>query len=93
MKKPPPVNPLKPHGDLYDSVVDNPSDPSVFVVFEFDQCYPEFLISYVTINPGVAGRYIPVVCIGIVAMDLSLGSCKEGGSYAESLKGNSIAAI
>ena len=57
MKKPPPLIPQKPHGDLYDSVVDNPSNPAIFVVFEFDQCYPEFLISYVATKPVAAARY------------------------------------
>ncbi len=51
------MDPQKPHGDLYDSVVDNPSNPAIFVVFEFDQCYPEFLISYVATKPVAAARY------------------------------------
>ncbi|XP_052411030.1 uncharacterized protein LOC127956840 isoform X2 [Carassius gibelio] len=33
-------------GRLYDSCVDNPRDPAVFVVFDRCQIYPEFLISF-----------------------------------------------
>uniref|UniRef100_A0A671SDH8 Poly [ADP-ribose] polymerase n=1 Tax=Sinocyclocheilus anshuiensis TaxID=1608454 RepID=A0A671SDH8_9TELE len=33
-------------GSLYDSCVDNPRDPSVFVVFDRCQIYPEFLITF-----------------------------------------------
>jgi len=32
--------------DLYDSCVDNESDPSIFVVFDRVQCYPEYMIVY-----------------------------------------------
>ncbi|RXM37027.1 Poly [ADP-ribose] polymerase 12 [Acipenser ruthenus] len=32
--------------NFYDSCVDNPHDPSIFVVFEKDQVYPEYLIQY-----------------------------------------------
>lgn len=31
---------------LYDSVVDNTSNPSIFVVFYDADAYPEFLITY-----------------------------------------------
>lgn len=31
---------------LYDSCVDNESDPSIYVVFEKQQIYPEYLINY-----------------------------------------------
>ncbi|KAF4114984.1 protein mono-ADP-ribosyltransferase PARP12-like [Onychostoma macrolepis] len=37
-------------GSLYDSCVDNPRDPSVFVVFDRCQIYPEFLITYEDTN-------------------------------------------
>ncbi|XP_067658925.1 protein mono-ADP-ribosyltransferase PARP12-like [Haliotis asinina] len=33
--------------ELYDSCVDNTSDPSIFVIFSPEQSYPEYLISYV----------------------------------------------
>ena len=41
---PPPKDPSRPE-ILYDSVVDNVSNPSIFVVFYDSQCYPEYLIS------------------------------------------------
>jgi poly [ADP-ribose] polymerase 7/11/12/13 len=44
--RPPLIDPLKPHGDLYDSCVNNLSSPSIYVIFDSDQCYPEYLISY-----------------------------------------------
>ncbi|XP_078703702.1 uncharacterized protein LOC144928883 [Branchiostoma floridae x Branchiostoma belcheri] len=44
--RPPPINPSDPNGDLYDSCVDNESNPSIFVVFKDDQCYPAYLINY-----------------------------------------------
>jgi len=31
---------------LYDSCVDNTSDPGIFVVFEKHQIYPEYIIDY-----------------------------------------------
>ncbi|XP_017538418.1 protein mono-ADP-ribosyltransferase PARP12-like isoform X1 [Pygocentrus nattereri] len=33
-------------GTLYDSCVDNPKEPTIFVVFDRPQVYPEFLITY-----------------------------------------------
>ena len=44
MKVPPQKNPLKPE-ILYESVVDNQLNPSIFVVFYDNQCYPEYLIT------------------------------------------------
>ncbi|XP_062860331.1 protein mono-ADP-ribosyltransferase PARP12-like [Trichomycterus rosablanca] len=38
--------------DLYDSCVNNISDPSIFVIFEKHQIYPEFIIEYC--RPGTA---------------------------------------
>ena len=39
--------PLKPGGyELYDSCVDNVSNPTMHIVFERDQCYPKYLIEY-----------------------------------------------
>ncbi|XP_046562493.1 protein mono-ADP-ribosyltransferase PARP11-like [Haliotis rubra] len=32
--------------ELYDSCVNHPSDPSIFVIFSPEQSYPEYLISY-----------------------------------------------
>ena len=44
--KPPPLDPSKPHGDAYDSCVDKLEQPSIFVIFDSDQCYPEYVISF-----------------------------------------------
>jgi len=41
---PPPKNPSTPE-ILYESVVDNQGNPSIFVVFCDNQCYPEYLIT------------------------------------------------
>ena len=41
---PPPKNPSRPE-ILYESVVDNQGNPSIFVVFSDNQCYPEYLIT------------------------------------------------
>ncbi|XP_078371828.1 protein mono-ADP-ribosyltransferase PARP14-like isoform X2 [Oculina patagonica] len=32
--------------DAYDTVVDNPGNPSIFVVFYDNQCYPDYLITF-----------------------------------------------
>ena len=32
--------------DAYDSVVDNTGDPSIFVVFYANQCYPDYLVTF-----------------------------------------------
>lgn len=42
---PPPKNPSRPE-ILYDSVVNNTSNPSIFVVFYDSHCYPEYLITF-----------------------------------------------
>lgn len=45
MKQPPPIDPDRPEL-LFDSVVDSIDDPTVFVVFHDDQCYPEYLVTF-----------------------------------------------
>jgi len=47
-RRPPPKKPADPASDLYDSCVDNQSNPSIFVVFDTDQFYPEYVIEYST---------------------------------------------
>lgn len=42
----PPKDPSDPTVVLYDSVVDNTFNPSVFVVFYDADAYPEYLITY-----------------------------------------------
>ena len=39
--------PLKDNQNFYDSCVNNSSNPSIFVIFEKQQIYPEYLIEYV----------------------------------------------
>ena len=46
LTRPPPLNAAKPHGDLYDSCVDRTDHPGVFVIFDIDQCYPEYILCY-----------------------------------------------
>jgi len=41
----PAIDPQKTH-IVYDSVVDNPTDPTIFVVFNDTQAYPEYLIVF-----------------------------------------------
>uniref|UniRef100_A0A7N6FI70 Poly [ADP-ribose] polymerase n=1 Tax=Anabas testudineus TaxID=64144 RepID=A0A7N6FI70_ANATE len=53
MKVPPPRNVLQPH-DLYDSVVDNIHNPSMYVVFHDNQAYPDYLITF--------KQYISALC-------------------------------
>ena len=63
MRRPPPVDPNKPSGELYASCVNDIANPSIFVVFERDQCYPEYLVHYHKIasqgmqDPQPAGQH------------------------------------
>ena len=45
-RRPPLKDPTNPASDLYDSCVDNQYSPTIFVVFDMDQCYPEYVIKY-----------------------------------------------
>uniref|UniRef100_A0A8C8DMS6 Poly [ADP-ribose] polymerase n=1 Tax=Oryzias sinensis TaxID=183150 RepID=A0A8C8DMS6_9TELE len=45
IKVPPPRNAQQPH-ERCDSVVDNLSDPNMYVVFHDDQAYPDYLITF-----------------------------------------------
>ena len=44
MKKPPPIDSEQPE-ILFDSLVNNEIDPSIFVVYYDNQSYPEYLIT------------------------------------------------
>ena len=44
--RPPCKDTKNPCSDLYDSCVDNMATPSIFVVFENGQVYPEYVIKY-----------------------------------------------
>ena len=46
LKAPPPKDPSKSTSILYDSVVDNVKIPRMYVVFNNDQSYPDYLITY-----------------------------------------------
>ncbi len=46
MKVPPARDPRRNAHSLYDSVVDDPSNPSVFVIFSDAQAYPAYLIVF-----------------------------------------------
>ena len=46
MKRPPPISQSDPHV-LYDSCVNNTASPSMYIVFERDQCYPQYLITFI----------------------------------------------
>ena len=50
-RRPPPKQPSDPASDLYDSCVDNTSNPTIFVVFDTDQFYPEYIIQYSSAQP------------------------------------------
>ena len=45
-RRPPQKDPSDPASDLYDSCVDDKSNPTIFVVFDTDQFYPEYIIKY-----------------------------------------------
>ena len=45
-RRPPPKNLSNPASDLYDSCVDDKLNPTIFVVFDTDQFYPEYIIKY-----------------------------------------------
>ena len=45
-RRPPQKDPRNPTSDLYDSCVDDTSSPSIFVLFDTDQFYPEYIIEY-----------------------------------------------
>nr|XP_006116247.1 TCDD-inducible poly [ADP-ribose] polymerase-like [Pelodiscus sinensis] len=54
LPRPPPLDAGDPASNLYDSCVDNLSDPQIYVVFDNDQCYPYFLIQYRELEDVVA---------------------------------------
>ena len=45
-RRPPLKDPSNPASDLYDSCVNNESQPEIFVIFNDEQCYPTYLIKY-----------------------------------------------
>ena len=47
-RRPPSKEPSNPASDLYDSCVNDMSCPTIFVIFDTDQFYPEYIIKYST---------------------------------------------
>ncbi|XP_022804541.1 TCDD-inducible poly [ADP-ribose] polymerase-like [Stylophora pistillata] len=45
-RRPPPKQPSNPSSDLFDSCVDDQYSPTIYVVFDADQFYPEYIIEY-----------------------------------------------
>ena len=52
MKAPPSRNDPDNPGVRYDSVVDNVQNPSIFVKFVDNHCYPEYLITFARASIG-----------------------------------------
>ena len=44
--RPPPRDPNKPYGDLYDSCVNDLNKPNIYVLFDTDQYYPQYAFRY-----------------------------------------------
>ena len=51
-RRPPQKDPGNPASDLYDSCVDDRWSPTIFVVFDDDQYYPEYIIEYSAVSRG-----------------------------------------
>lgn len=47
----PPEDPTDPKGKTFHSCVNSLQKPNIFVIFDSTQCYPEYLIEYVNLNP------------------------------------------
>ena len=46
MRKPPPLDPADPYGPCYDSLVNYADRPTLFVMTDVNQHYPEYVIEY-----------------------------------------------
>ena len=55
-RRPPPKQPWDPASDFYDSCVDNKSNSTVFVVFDTDQFYLEYMIHFCSAQPKALTR-------------------------------------
>ncbi|ESO10764.1 hypothetical protein HELRODRAFT_167262 [Helobdella robusta] len=45
-RKPPSINPLEPFGKSFDACVNDTNNPTIYVIFNSSQCYPEYIIEY-----------------------------------------------
>lgn len=90
--RPPPLNEKCAHLTLFDTCVDKVNEPSIFVVFNNEQCYPEFLIKYQSINkprepsgsPAHSATFIPAPPSATVspAYNSSISSSYSAGNLA-----------
>ena len=55
-RRPPAKDPSNPASDLYDSCVDNTGSPSIFVIFDTDQFYPEYIVEYFVLRQEYGGK-------------------------------------
>ncbi|XP_068739891.1 protein mono-ADP-ribosyltransferase PARP14-like [Montipora capricornis] len=55
-RRPPAKDPSNPVSDLYDSCVDNTGSPSIFVIFDTDQFYPEYIVEYFVLRQEYGGK-------------------------------------
>jgi hypothetical protein len=53
MSKPPIIDPVVSNVDRYDSTVDNPHDPRIFVTFQDNTVYPAYIITYTYTPPCI----------------------------------------
>lgn len=81
LQRPPPIDPSRPHGALFDSCVDHTSNPTIVVIFDNDQCYPEFLIEYESYEKEES------VCMGTIS-----GTALRRGGAIMSMPRSSTAA-
>ncbi|XP_074636892.1 protein mono-ADP-ribosyltransferase PARP12-like isoform X1 [Acropora palmata] len=56
-RRPPQKDPRNPTSDLYDSCVDDTSSPNIFVLFDTDQFYPEYIIEYCALRQATFNSY------------------------------------
>ena len=91
-QRPPLKNPGNPASDLYDSCVDKVSDPSIFVIFQNDQLYPEYIIEYSTAQVGYSFQQ-PTATRGISSPTSPSTNRQEGPSWPLLAAGAAVAAI
>ena len=90
-RRPPAKNPVDQASDLYDSCVNCVSFPTIFVVFDIDQCYPEYIIEYSTAQVGYSFQQ-PTATRGIPSPTSPSTNRQEGPSWPL-VAGAAVAAI